>query len=224
MSPNTRILALWDTSTVPPTLKYFTPAIDGSLVAYTPVGPVSDCPETDTEESQICYIALNAGTGYAAGDQLLQILFWDTGENPPTLTATIWRNQTQDSILSAAPLLTDLGSCGSKDQEFVILCDKDTTTGTATKFLRRYAVDSTGTVVTFDTNLDGVTAYTPAGTVEICRQCGQIEVLCDDNGSFLRNYGCDGVVTDTALDGTTAYTATGTVKRCDFAVAYKLLS
>ncbi len=166
--PNTRILALWDTSTVPPTLKYFTPGTDGSLVAYTPVGPVSDCPETDTEESQICYIALNAGTGYTAGDQLLQILFWDTGEIPPTLTATIWRNQTQDSILSAAPLLTDLGSCGSKDQEFVILCDKDTTTGTAVKFLRRYAVDSTGTVVTFDTNLDGVTAYTPVGTVDLC--------------------------------------------------------
>lgn len=166
-NPNTRILALWDTSTTPPTLKYYTPATDGSLTVYVPVGPVGACPETDTEESQICYIALAAGTGYAAGDQLLQILFWDTGENPPTLTATIWRNQTQDALLATAPALADLGSCGSKDHEFQILCDQQPD-GSLIRFLRRWAVDSTGTVAFVDTDLTGAVAYALAGTVVVC--------------------------------------------------------
>lgn len=160
--PNTRILALWDTSTVPPTLKYYTPGIDGSLVAYTPIGPVGACPETDTEESQICYLAINDGTGYAAGDQLLQILFWDTGENPPTLTATVWRNQTQNTTLTAAPILTDLSSCDAADHEFEVFCDDNG------PFLRRYSTDANGNVVSKDTALNGTTAYAPVGTVKTC--------------------------------------------------------
>ena len=165
--PNTRILALWDTSTVPPTLKYYTPGIDGSLVAYTPIGPVSDCPETDVEESQICYLAINAGAGYAAGDQLLQILFWDTGEQPPTLTATIWRNQTQNTILAAAPNLAHLSSCEASDHEFQVLCDDNG------PFLRRYTVNASGVVSFTDTELDGVTAYVATGLVGVCPEVSE---------------------------------------------------
>lgn len=219
--PNTRILALWDTSTVPPTLKYFTPAIDGSLVAYTPVGPVSDCPETDTEESQICYIATAAGTGYAIGDQLLQILFWDTGENPPTLTATIWRNQTQDSILSAAPAFADLVPCAEKDHELLILCDD------SGPFLRRYSVAGDGSVTVTNTNLDGVTTYTPAGTIKLCQGDVEWVTLCDDNGPFLRQLANDaaGTVTaaDFALDGVTAYTPVGAIRLCQSDSEFQIL-
>lgn len=120
-TPKSRVLALWDSSAAPPTLSYFVPAADGSLTPYTPVGPVGACPETDVEESQICFVSLVAGAGYAAGDQLLQILFWDTSESPPTLTATIWRNQTQNTILAAAPPIADLSSC-SRDVEDTIHC------------------------------------------------------------------------------------------------------
>ncbi|MFD3612383.1 hypothetical protein ACFWXA_30815 [Streptomyces atroolivaceus] len=50
----------------------------------------------------------------------------------------------------------------------------------------------------------------------------EYEVLCDDNGSFLRRYTTeDGapVLVDTTLDGTTAYVPTGTVRRCDVTAA-----
>lgn len=214
--PNTRILALWDTSTVPPTLKYFTPAIDGSLVAYTPVGPVSDCPETDTEESQICYLAINDGIGYAAGDQLLQILFWDTGEIPPVLTSTIWRNQTQNRVMASAPTFADLVPCADKDHEVLTFCDDNG------PFLRRYSISGDGSVVVTDTALNGVTAYTPVGTIKICQPSDssdiEIVTLCDDNGPFLRfiTRNVDGSITanDTQLDGVTAYLPVGTVKSC----------
>lgn len=37
------------------------------------------------------------------------------------------------------------------------------------RFLRTYIKDSTGTITsTVDTNLDGITAYTPTGTVDVC--------------------------------------------------------
>ncbi len=214
--PNTRILALWDTSTVPPTLKYYTPGIDGSLVAYTPIGPVSDCPETDVEESQICYLAINAGAGYAAGDQLLQILFWDTGEIPPVLTSTIWRNQTQNRVMASAPTFADLVPCADKDHEVLTFCDDNG------PFLRRYSISGDGSVVVTDTALNGVTAYTPVGTIKICQPSDssdiEIVTLCDDNGPFLRfiTRNVDGSITanDTQLDGVTAYLPVGTVKSC----------
>ncbi|WP_219505341.1 hypothetical protein [Nonomuraea ceibae] len=40
------------------------------------------------------------------------------------------------------------------DREFEILCDNDSG-GTVTAFLRRYTVDTSGTVVPVDTGLDG---------------------------------------------------------------------
>lgn len=54
----------------------------------------------------------------------------------------------------------------SSDAEFVVLCDDDGA-GTLTPFLRRYTVEDGLTVAT-DTELDGTTAYTPAGTVVRC--------------------------------------------------------
>ncbi|WP_327594702.1 hypothetical protein [Streptomyces chartreusis] len=53
------------------------------------------------------------------------------------------------------------------DLEFEILCDDDGA-GTLTSFLRRYTVDTAGTVVPVDTELDGTTPYVVAGTVVRC--------------------------------------------------------
>jgi hypothetical protein len=56
------------------------------------------------------------------------------------------------------------------------------------------------------------------GSVASATPDGEYEILCDDNGSFLRRYSTeDGatVTKDTLLDGTTSYTPTGTVVRCD---------
>ncbi|MFJ3249064.1 hypothetical protein [Streptomyces sp. NPDC086782] len=65
---------------------------------------------------------------------------------------------TSGSVSTAAP-----------DREFEILCDDDGA-GSVTAFLRRYSVDVSGAVVPVDTELDGVTPYTVAGTVGRCQQ------------------------------------------------------
>ncbi|MFK0063344.1 hypothetical protein ACIQTN_29465 [Streptomyces werraensis] len=57
-------------------------------------------------------------------------------------------------------------SLGATDAEFVVLCDDDGAGG-ITPFLRRYTVEDGLTVAT-DTELDGTTAYAPAGTVVRC--------------------------------------------------------
>ncbi|MFC8723764.1 hypothetical protein [Streptomyces bacillaris] len=64
------------------------------------------------------------------------------------------------------------GTAGSisitgSDAEFALLCDDDGA-GSVTPFLRRYSTSAAGTVTTTDTELDGSTAYTVAGTVTVC--------------------------------------------------------
>ncbi|MBC9729266.1 hypothetical protein [Streptomyces sp. TRM68367] len=116
-------------------------------------------------------------------------------------------------------------SSSAPDREYEILCDT-AADGTATPFMRRVSVDSTGNTTVTDTTLDGTTAYTPTGTVGVCpAEVTDYEVieLCDvaADGTvtpFLRRLAIDeaGTVTtaDTALDGVTAYAPTGTVGLC----------
>jgi hypothetical protein len=104
-------------------------------------------------------------------------------------------------------------SAAQTDFEFQVLCDINA--GTTTKFLRRFKTDSAGVTTKIDTRLDGTTAYVPLGSVTSCdAPCETAVILCDNTGSFLRRYGCDGVVRDFTLDGTTAYVTVGTVKMC----------
>lgn len=58
-------------------------------------------------------------------------------------------------------------STSAPDREFELLCD-DQGAGAITTFLRRYTVDTAGTTVPVDTELDGTTPYTVAGTVVRC--------------------------------------------------------
>ncbi|MGW3447340.1 hypothetical protein [Streptomyces sp. NPDC001076] len=116
-------------------------------------------------------------------------------------------------------------STSAPDREYEILCDI-AADGTATAFMRRVSVDSTGTSTVLDTTLDGTTPYTPADTVGVCPESVtdyEVIELCDIAAdgtatAFLRRLAIaeDGTVTttDTALDGTTAYTPAGTVGQC----------
>lgn len=52
------------------------------------------------------------------------------------------------------------------DTEALVLCDDNA--GVITTFLRLYEIEGDGTVTATDTQLDGVTAYAPTGTVGIC--------------------------------------------------------
>ena len=113
-NPATRIVGVWDDQTNPPSLKYYTMAADGSLTAYAAIGPVGACSSVDIETTTHCYQALvdgALGAGYNAGDILHQVLWWDTSTIPPTLTATVWRNQTTNAILTSAPNFADLAPC-----------------------------------------------------------------------------------------------------------------
>ncbi|MGC4947705.1 hypothetical protein ACLQ2N_16105 [Streptomyces sp. DT224] len=61
-----------------------------------------------------------------------------------------------------------------------------------------------------------------SGSVAAATPDDEYEVLCDEDGSFLRRYStADGatVTTDTELDGVTAYTPIGDVVRCGAAPA-----
>ncbi|KAA9379614.1 hypothetical protein F5972_08130 [Microbispora cellulosiformans] len=57
-----------------------------------------------------------------------------------------------------------------------------------------------------------------SGSVSTAAPDREFEILCDDNGAFLRRYTVDSTGTtapvDTLLDGTTAYTVAGAVTRC----------
>lgn len=50
----------------------------------------------------------------------------------------------------------------------------------------------------------------------------EYEILCDDNGSFLRVF-VDGLPTDLALDGVTPYVVAGTVKACNSTNDYEVV-
>lgn len=73
-----------------------------------------------------------------------------------------------DGVTAYAPAGT-VGVCPESvtDYEVIELCDV-AADGTATPFLRRLAIAEDGTVTVTDTTLDGVTAYTAAGTVGQC--------------------------------------------------------
>lgn len=53
-----------------------------------------------------------------------------------------------------------------------------------------------------------------SGSISTAGADDEIEVLCDDNGPFVRRYPEAGPAVDTELDGTTAYVPVGTVGTC----------
>ena len=189
---------------------------NGTVVAAPLVYTIGSCATTDIESVQLCFTANTAGLGYAIGDQVINVRWFNTATN--TQVSEVAFNVTQGGSAVATPLTAaDFDECATNsiDREFEVLCD------TVGSFLRRYSVSSTGVVTVVNTTLDGTTAYIPVGAVGTCNPTvadREFEVLCDTVGSFLRRYSVSsaGVVTttDTTLDGTTAYVPVGAIGVC----------
>lgn len=222
-------IGVWDGTTDPPTMVYYSPDATGTLNPYTPTGSIQNCVPTEIDAIKQCWTSVADDTvapnEYLEGDVLNQITFFEV--ETQNIVAVVWRNNTQGTTLTAPPEMSDLELCaGGDDNEFQVLCDDDGA-GTLTPFLRRYIVDPAGTVTFSDTGLSGLTPYVVAGTVAICQPSiddYEIAILCDNDGAgtktqFLRTFGVDsaGVITatDTELDGLTPYVFTGTLELCE---------
>ncbi|MEU3782719.1 hypothetical protein [Streptomyces sp900129855] len=123
---------------------------------YTPTAP-ADCPDATADTpvvlGTVCYDAGAAGSRTAAvlkcaacGDPAVTYLDAETGA---TLTAP-----------------TIVPCPAAADRSTQLLCDVRAD-GSSVPFLRTFTSDGT-TTTTGDTRLDGVTAYTPTGTVGVC--------------------------------------------------------
>jgi hypothetical protein len=214
--------------------------LDVSGAPYTPTGTMTRCPEDRVAAEVLC----DAGAFdvpfirfYIFGPTG-PIPFRDTDLDgtPYVVTGPVQRCAEQIANQPIGVKITNWAS----DSEYVVLCD-DAFKPPA-PFLRRFDVDEVGNVVFTDTALDGVTPYTPIGSVVNCRWVefkapvevfgpgggpvsvnvanstdDEWQVLCDNNGQFLRRLRTvSGVVSvsDFALDGVTPYTPIGTVRQC----------
>lgn len=54
------------------------------------------------------YVAINTGTGYAAGDSIQSVSVLNSVTGAPTIT--VWNNLTQGAVISPAPTITDLSA------------------------------------------------------------------------------------------------------------------
>ncbi len=144
-----------------------------SLVYYdmsgAPVPAPSDpipVQQKDYEVIETCYETTAAGTGYAVGDQLKRLTFFDVLTQ--SVISEVWFNISSATALTAAPPAGDIAPCAPDfiDIEQEKLYDY-LPTGERVDFLRTYVKDASGaTKNTVDTTVDGVTAYATAGTVE----------------------------------------------------------
>ncbi|MEU0947645.1 hypothetical protein ABZ379_33835 [Streptomyces canus] len=196
---------------------------------YTPQGEVTTCPAgTPQPERDLVQLCDTAGDGTVtpfvrdfARDENGQIVGhtnYRLDGSPYTPAGTVGVCQPQDP----QPV--------EPDTEVVALCDV-AADGTATPFLRRLTFPAGGgTPTVTDTALDGVTPYTPAGSVGRCptEVPGPVPVtpdtfhgelvLCDTAGPFVRKFvqdaaGAVTAVVDLTLDGA-PYTPVGTVGIC----------
>lgn len=160
----------WNTATLPPTVianVWYNVTQAAALVAAPLAADLRPCGE-DIEGVTFCYIAtVNHPTGrYDVGDHLLNARFENVSEYAANgnvmFPISVWYNVTKVGIMSAPDQLTDFRPC-DQEQQIVVLCDDNGS------FLRKYAIAHGGATVAVDTALDGVTAYTPVGTIKICQ-------------------------------------------------------
>lgn len=220
-------LTVWDLTQVPPaqiSQSYQNLNTGAALAAAPNLNWLSPC-DVELITQDICYTGItNNAPHFGIGDKILVTRVSDyTTITASTVADIVYYNVTQGNSWNAntfTPLpVQDMVPC----QDFAdtvsveLLCDS-----TNTQFLRFLIRNSAGSVSIADKALDGTTAYTPVGAVKTCvatpPDAIAVELLCDDNGSFLRYLIRDaaGVVTvqDRELDGTTTYTVVGTVKNC----------
>jgi hypothetical protein len=84
---------------------------DGSVTYYDAPGGTSQPAPANVrpilsvaidKESLKCYKAVNAGTGYAVGDELRLFVFTDLSSNPPVVAGYQWLNVTQQTQLTTS--------------------------------------------------------------------------------------------------------------------------
>jgi hypothetical protein len=180
---------------------------------YTPTGTVRACSDRNVETMALCDVPLSLG---------LVTTFWRTWvyNADGTVASVIDRDQFGDPYtVSPGGLVTD---CGGIDSEQQVLCDVSGG-GVSTQFLRTEVRQANTILRRVDTQLDGISPYTPTGTVGLCSAGSDTEVfqLCDVVAGvpipFLRRQTFrDGTLvgtTDTNMAGA-PYTVTGTVAAC----------
>lgn len=176
---------------------------------YVPVGTVGVCDATSAATADVEYICMrdNTGARFYRG-----WVFTDTS-GVPTSVGNFLVDGTP--YVPVPPLVT-CDSAIDQDAEGFILCDDNG------PFVRRhrYSVNDGTFLGSADFTLAGA-AYVPVGTVGVCAGNQLVEeVLCDDNGGFLRRFLVDvdsGAIistTDLLLNGTTPYVTVGTVRYC----------
>lgn len=120
-----------------------------------------------------------------------------------------------------SPTSYTIGTCGdpTRDTEIIELCDV-LPGGGIVPFIRVEIYNSQDGSFVASRNEDGTGgSYNPTGTVTTCSAVDtEQEILCDDNGPFLRVYtraaGLPVSVNELELDGVTDYVAVGTVVVC----------
>lgn len=108
---DTTFFGIWEMVGGALTMNFFTVDAGGNLTPYVPTSTPIPCSLNDIETRARCWLAIADGVGYSTDDQLDQIQFWDTTTSPPSLTATVWYNQTTNTTIAAPPPIADRISC-----------------------------------------------------------------------------------------------------------------
>lgn len=107
----TTFYGVWELDGGTLVLNFYTVDAGGNLTPYNPTSTPIPCIPNDIETTDECWVATADGVGYSTGDQVQEIRFWDTTTSPPTLTATVWYNQTTRTVIAAPPPQVDLEPC-----------------------------------------------------------------------------------------------------------------
>ena len=92
-------------------INFYTVDENGNLIPYNPTSAPVPCDPDDVELRDACWIALADGVDYSTGDQITEIQIIQLDPPPPTITGTIWYNQTTRTVIAAAPPQADLRTC-----------------------------------------------------------------------------------------------------------------
>lgn len=158
-------------------LTFYTVDQNGNLVPYNPTSTPIPCDPGTTTQTEICWIATADGAGYSQGDQIQQVNFFDTSTTPATLTATVWYNLTQRSVIATAPPTTDLQLCSAAST--IVGCYED---DNGNFFDAIVMLSEDGTVI--QTIIDNVVVDTSPGTLLVGRPCYACCKPSSDNEAY----------------------------------------
>lgn len=188
--------------------------LDGTTV-YTPTGTVKICQElTQYQLISECYIATLAELGQiSVGDIILRLTNVDVKTNPFSVISTRYLNQNTGLFITGTPSLNTLKPCALESFTESFVCASGTTLIKRTNSLTNYSEFL---------STDGVIVPTPITYTNGSCTSGEedffLQILCDDNGQFIRKFVRDSngviVASDVTLNGVSVYTVAGTVKEC----------